>query len=973
MTSRALIFLILCLSGNFIPGHLFRINDPSGEEAQCASSEINRLLSLHDNCVQGKAPRDSAVVYTIEALCLADSVFGYDSREYSDIFTDCMIPDVRSMREAIVEEIYPTVTASFNPFTDWVWRTYYVLGDALLDLCEYEKAYTAFGLAANSAKTKFDKLKSRIAREFANLKINVDNTRTISTLLNETMEFESGDRELLQFEILHNLAEYYCENQDYTQAAKYADVCMNLLPFVGKGRAIRALNLKYDIEINSNHLKAQNTLRLMRQLISEDDSQDFNSSERMAAVLVNCADHEMNHNLDVGKAIDLYIQAFELLKAYNPIYSPVYQSIVRRIIYILRLDRQYDEAIELGRHLVESAVKAPMSENAPDYILELAETCVEAGHANEALQLLSDFRSVFSENDPRYDKYLNTKGYALLKLSKYDESASILRHLIDRQPRADIKLHVLRRLATAMAHSSLAGVDKENRNGKTIADFNNVCDSVTIITKSIVRNQLWLISPSQRRNWLQICQESIESLLDMPDKNAAIKNAAELNLFRKGLLMHTAAEISSKIERLRDGQELYDRLRKLKTQLAKAHAAGDSLLSKSLADSLEMSQQILSTELYNAGYVGSPSQHVIDKVLQSIDNKSIVLDFYCNESRDRCVSGVFVYSRDKSPIYVPLPFPDSISKTDSDIWLRLEPYLKGYRDIYFCPDAAYNAIPMEYHRGKHGTPVNLRYNLHRVMHLADLQPAQSIGNDILAIGISDYNSPLGSSYIATRGDWADLPEVGAELEMIGLRLGNDGKFRLSILFNDDATELEFKNRDNSEVSTLHISGHGAYRDNKALLSALQSENSDDHNIARRVFASGGTSLSGLIFRQGNLSWKAEDISGDEDDILTSEEIENMTFPNLRLTVLSACDSGLGDTDAEGVWGLQRAFRIAGSKSLICSLRKIDDYWAAQFMDAFYQYAASGETIYDSFRHAQKELYDAAPYNSEVWSSFILIE
>ena len=75
-------------------------------------------------------------------------------------------------------------------------------------------------------------------------------------------------------------------------------------------------------------------------------------------------------------------------------------------------------------------------------------------------------------------------------------------------------------------------------------------------------------------------------------------------------------------------------------------------------------------------------------------------------------------------------------------------------------------------------------------------------------------------------------------------------------------------------------------------------------------------------RNGNLSWKAEAITEDEDNILTSEEVETLTFPKLNLTVLSACETGLGELSADGVWGLQRAFRIAGSTSLICYLRQV---------------------------------------------------
>lgn len=147
----------------------------------------------------------------------------------------------------------------------------------------------------------------------------------------------------------------------------------------------------------------------------------------------------------------------------------------------------------------------------------------------------------------------------------------------------------------------------------------------------------------------------------------------------------------------------------------------------------------------------------------------------------------------------------------------------------------------------------------------------------------------------------------------------------------------------------------------------------DYNIARRFLSSGIAPISGLVMRQGNISWQIPEILDESDDLLTAEEIQLMNFPNLRLTVLSACDTGLGNIDEEGVWGLQRAFRIAGTKSLMCSITKVDDYWTAQFMDAFYEQAAQGKTIYDSFHTAQRWLRHELPDNPEIWSSFILIE
>jgi hypothetical protein len=186
-------------------------------------------------------------------------------------------------------------------------------------------------------------------------------------------------------------------------------------------------------------------------------------------------------------------------------------------------------------------------------------------------------------------------------------------------------------------------------------------------------------------------------------------------------------------------------------------------------------------------------------------------------------------------------------------------------------------------------------------------------------------------------------------------------------------ETAVKELDGSDVSLLHFSTHAFFRSPSSMVGAFEDSLHNDHYMAKRRLIDGYRDLSGIVLRRGNLSWKAPVILDEEDDILTADEIETMSFPNLRLTVLSACETGLGSYDSEGVWGLQRAFRIAGTQSLICSLRKVDDYWTAQFMDVFYEHAARGETIYDSFHAAQRWLHSELPDNPEIWASFILIE
>ena len=70
----------------------------------------------------------------------------------------------------------------------------------------------------------------------------------------------------------------------------------------------------------------------------------------------------------------------------------------------------------------------------------------------------------------------------------------------------------------------------------------------------------------------------------------------------------------------------------------------------------------------------------------------------------------------------------------------------------------------------------------------------------------------------------------------------------------------------------------------------------------------------------------------------SERIMTMNFSDTFLTVLSACQTGKGlFHSAEGVYGLRRAFRLAGCHSMILSLWQIDDRSGCLFMKYFYEY------------------------------------
>jgi CHAT domain-containing protein len=99
-------------------------------------------------------------------------------------------------------------------------------------------------------------------------------------------------------------------------------------------------------------------------------------------------------------------------------------------------------------------------------------------------------------------------------------------------------------------------------------------------------------------------------------------------------------------------------------------------------------------------------------------------------------------------------------------------------------------------------------------------------------------------------------------------------------------------------------------------------------------------LSGLALSGAN--HRAAAGEGEDDGILTAEEIASLDLSGVEWAVLSACDTGIGDIRAgEGVFGLRRAFQVAGAGTLIMSLWSVDDEATRAWMRALYEARLEG--------------------------------
>src|SRR4029079_3217892 len=169
-----------------------------------------------------------------------------------------------------------------------------------------------------------------------------------------------------------------------------------------------------------------------------------------------------------------------------------------------------------------------------------------------------------------------------------------------------------------------------------------------------------------------------------------------------------------------------------------------------------------------------------------------------------------------------------------------------------------------------------------------------------------------------------LPGTAAEADVLKKVIAD-----ASVLTATAATENAAKTVAGTRI--LHIATHGFF------LQDLPGESEDP--MLR----------SGLVFAGVN----ASSPSASDDGVLTALEASNLDLRGTKLVVLSACETGLGEVrNGEGVFGLRRAFVVAGAETLLMSLWQVADEATKDLMTSYYSRLSKGEARADALRQAQ---------------------
>jgi hypothetical protein len=222
-----------------------------------------------------------------------------------------------------------------------------------------------------------------------------------------------------------------------------------------------------------------------------------------------------------------------------------------------------------------------------------------------------------------------------------------------------------------------------------------------------------------------------------------------------------------------------------------------------------------------------------------------------------------------------------------------------------------------------------------------------------------------------------LPGTRVEGECVGRQLG------VQPLLAGAALEGSLKAGRSPRI--LHLATHGFFlpdlqRDPNQLGRNLESMGIGDAPCLGRLSGPGMENpmlRSGLALAGANTFLRGAALPAEaEDGLLTAEDVTGLDLLDTELVVLSACDTGLGAVlFGEGVFGLRRAFIVAGAKTLVTSLWKVPDLATAFLMDRFYDNLLSRGLDRDlALSQAQRATRDATIAQLKVeWLAPAMIE
>jgi CHAT domain-containing protein len=321
------------------------------------------------------------------------------------------------------------------------------------------------------------------------------------------------------------------------------------------------------------------------------------------------------------------------------------------------------------------------------------------------------------------------------------------------------------------------------------------------------------------------------------------------------------------------------------------------------------------------------------------------------------------------------------------VWEPIEARLHGAKIVLVSPDGVLAKLPLGALPGKQPGKYLLEEQTIAIVPVAQLIPEivreqgrKQLQKNLLLLGNVDYDAQPGAAKPDAPAKpkkfgrelpkglthFGELPQTRGEIATIEkLYRQNFGNEGISpSLEQARATKQAFLAAA-GQYRYLHLATHGFFvEDNLPSVPALLADAGNRFGEMLRRPEAGGLHpglLCGLALAGANRAGRP-DASEADDGILTAEEIATQDLDGVQLVVLSACETGLGQSaGGEGLLGLQRAFQSAGARSVVASLWTVDDEKTRSLMERFYEnHWQKNLGVLEALREAQLWLLHGRP-------------
>jgi CHAT domain-containing protein len=286
--------------------------------------------------------------------------------------------------------------------------------------------------------------------------------------------------------------------------------------------------------------------------------------------------------------------------------------------------------------------------------------------------------------------------------------------------------------------------------------------------------------------------------------------------------------------------------------------------------------------------------------------------------------------------------------------------LGNTKTILLSPDAALNLIPFEALVDENNQYLVENYHITYLTSGRDLlRLKDKFASQQSPLIVADpFYGKAGEKVALTLSEFTfpGLPGTEEEAKAIKNILP-----QATVLTGSQATENAVKQAKKPHI--LHIATHSFFIKPERNPGERNSPLQGERNVIENPLLRSGLILAGVTIGQ----------SAGDDGVLTALEITGLNLVGTKLVVLSGSKTGLGDISVgEGIYGLRRAFVIAGAESQLISLWNVSDQATKDLMVAYYGRLIKGEGRSEALRQIQLEMLKSENYQHPFyWASFII--